>query len=84
MKRISGSHNFLHLFTNSTSQLVQVTALSQHEIKVVCPVPRRLHIGRIYSSIEQNLKFDWSIEITWKSKAAGKKKYLLVQQQQSS
>ena len=35
-------------------------------------------IGRIYSSIAQNLKFDWSIQITWKCKDAGKQKYSLV------
>ena len=29
-------------------------------------------IRRIYSSIAQNLKFDWSIQISWKRKAAGK------------
>ena len=33
---------------------------------------RRVETGGIYSSIVQNLKFDWSIEITWKRKATGK------------
>ena len=32
---------------------------------------RRVDLGRIYSSIAQDLKFDWSTQITWKSEAAG-------------
>ena len=79
MKRISGSHYFFHLSTNSTSQHLPVTALSLHVFKLLCSVLRRVNIGRIYSLIAWNLKFDWSIQITWKCKAAGKHKYLLVQ-----
>ena len=33
---------------------------------------RLADIGRIDSSIRQNLKFDSSIQITWKRKATGK------------
>ena len=51
MKRISGSQCFLHLFTNSTSQHVPVTALSVFESKVVCLVLRHVDIRGIFSSI---------------------------------
>ena len=60
------------MFTNSTSQHVSVTTLSLFECKLVCWVLRRVDIGIIYSLIAQNLKFNWSILITWKRKAAGK------------
>ena len=33
---------------------------------------RRVDTGIIYSLIAENLKFDWSIEITWKCQTAGK------------
>ena len=32
----------------------------------------RVSVGRIYSSITENSKFDWSIQITWKRRAAWK------------
>ena len=71
MKRFSGSHCFFHLFTNSASQQLPITALSVHECKLVCSVFWRVEVGRIYSSIAQNLKFDWSLNITWKRRATG-------------
>ena len=37
----------------------------------VCSVFRPVDIRRIYGLFAQNLKFDWSIQITWKRKAAG-------------
>ena len=72
MTRISGFHYFLHLFTNSTSRHVPVTALSLFELKLVWSVLRRVDIGRLYSSIAQDLKFDWSIQITCKRTTTGK------------
>ena len=33
---------------------------------VFCLVLRRVNVGRIYSSIAKDLKFDWSIPDTWK------------------
>ena len=41
----------------------------------VCLVLRR--VGRIYCLIVQDLKFDWSRQITWKREPAGKHKYSL-------
>ena len=38
---------------------------------VFCSVLRRVDLGRIYSSIAQDLKSDWSTHITWKREAAG-------------
>lgn len=76
MKRISGSHYFLQLFTNSTLQHVQVTALSLYQFKLVCSVLQREY-WEIYSSTAQNLKFDWSTQTMRKRKAAGKHKYLM-------
>ena len=73
MKRFSGSHYFLHLFTNSASQQLPITALSVHKCRLVCSVLWRVEIGRIYSSITQNLKFNWSLNITWKRRATGKR-----------
>ena len=49
-----------------------MTAQSLFECKLVCSVFQRIDIGRIYSLIALKLKFDWSIQITWKRKAAGK------------
>ena len=75
MKRISGYHYFLHLFTNSTLQYVQHVQLYKvhlFECKLVCWVFGRVDTGRTDSLITQNLNFDWSIQITWKHKAAGK------------
>ena len=80
MKRISGFHYFLYMFTNLTSQHVLVTTLSLfYEGKLVCSVLRRVDLGRIYSSIAQDLKLDWWTQITWKHEASGEYcKYLLV------
>ena len=44
----------------------------------VCSVLRRVYVMRIYSSIAKDLKFDWSIQVTWKQRA-----YSLVQQHES-
>ena len=38
----------------------------------VCSVLRPVDKRRLYGFFTQNLKFDWSIQITWKRKAAGK------------
>ena len=73
MKRFSGSLYFFHLFTNSALQQLPITALSVHKCKLVCSVLWRVEVGRIYSSITQNLKFDWSLNITWKRRATGKR-----------
>ena len=72
MKRISGFHYFLYMFTNLTSQHVLVTTLSLfYEGKLVCSVLRRVDLGRICSSIAQDLKLDWLTQITWKHEASG-------------
>ena len=75
IKGISGSHYFLHLFSNSTSIYVPGTALSLFYecmlIFVFCSVLQRVDLGRIYSSIAQYLEFDWSTQITCKCEAAG-------------
>ena len=71
MKRISGSHHFPHLFTNSTSVHPSLTALSLAECKLTfCLVLQRVYVGRIYSSTAQNLKSDWSVQVTWSGAAA--------------
>ena len=62
IKRISGSHYLLLLFTNSALQHVPVpNYISLLECKLVYSVLRHVDIGRIYSSITQSFKFDWSI-----------------------
>ena len=39
--------------------------LNSRECKLVfCLVLRRVNVGRIYSSIAKDLKFDWSIQVT--------------------
>ena len=65
MKQISDSHCFLHLFTNSASQHVSVTAQSLFECKLVCLVFHPLDTWRIYSTIALKLKFDRSIQIKY-------------------
>ena len=89
MKRISGSHCFLHLFTNSTTQHVSLTALSLSEHKLnFCLVLQRVYVWKMYSSIALNLKFDWSLQTTWDVGrlenliCLSKHKYSLVQQHQ--
>ena len=76
IKPISDSHYFLLFFTNSTLQHAPVSQwpnyISLIERKLVCWVLWRVDIGRIYSSITQNLKFNWSIQITWKRNVVGK------------
>ena len=63
MKRISGRQYFLHLSTNSTLQEFPLTELSLCECKLVfCSVLRCVYVGRIYCSIGQSLKLDWSRE----------------------
>ena len=81
MKRSSGPDYFLHLFTTGPSD--RTCKWSLHEFKLICSVLRRVDVGKIYSLIAQNLKFDWSIQITWKPKASDKHKYSLAQQHQS-
>ena len=72
MERISGSHYFRHLPANPTLQHLPVTALSLYECKLVSSVFRGVNVGRIYSSVAQNVELDWSIQITWKHRASGK------------
>ena len=71
MERISGSHYFLNLFTNSTPQQLPLTALSQREL-VFHSILLRVYVRRIFSSNSQNLKFDHSTPVTWKRRATGK------------
>ena len=63
-------------FISSQTQLYTTSQwrnyISLLEYQLVCWVFRRVDIERIYSLITQNLKFDWSIQITWKRKAPGK------------
>ena len=73
MKRISGSHYFLHLFANPTRQHLRVATLSLCECELVfCSVLRRVYIGRIYISMAKDSKFHRSIQVTWKRRAIGK------------
>ena len=44
----------------------------------VYSVLRRVYVMRIYCSMSKDLKFDWSIQVTWKQRA-----YSLVQQHES-
>ena len=44
----------------------------------VYAVLRRVYVMRIYCSMSKDLKFDWSIQVTWKQRA-----YSLVQQHES-
>ena len=82
MKWISGSHYFLHLFTNSTLMYVPSDrTLSLLWMQVTfCFLfgASARRFGRNYSSIVQDLKFDWSTQITWKREAFGKHKHWLV------
>ena len=58
MKRISHSHSFI-------SSQIRLDELSLPEYKLVfCLMLRHVNVGRIYSSIAEDLKFDWSVQIT--------------------
>ena len=65
-KRISSYHYFLYLFTNLTSQSLYKFNLRPSDGTIsflwmkVCLVLRRVDLRRIYCSIKQDLKFDWS------------------------
>ena len=73
MKQISRSHYFLYLLTSSASQYLRLTALFPCDCKLVfCSVLWRIQVGGIYSFIGQNLKFDWSMQVTLKRRAIGK------------
>ena len=62
MKQISDPQYFLRLFTNSTLQEFPLTSRSLCECKLVfCSVLLCVYVGRICSSITQNLKSNWSI-----------------------
>ena len=63
-KAVAGSQHFIHLFQNLTLEHLPVTTFSLYESKLVCPVMRRVDVGRAYSFIAQNLNFGWSIQIT--------------------
>ena len=88
MKHIFGSHYFLHLFTNSTSQHLRLTTLSLCECKLILSsVLWRAYGGRIYSTREQNLKLDSQYSSN-KGRLVNqiclsKHKYLLVQKHES-
>ena len=62
--KYKASHHLLHLFINSTSQHLLVTALSLYQCKLVCLVFQLVDVVRIYSLIAQSLKFAWQIQIT--------------------
>ena len=53
MNELSGSHYFLRLFTSTTNCAISFFS-----------VPRRVYVGRIYSSIAKDLEFDWTIQVT--------------------
>ena len=79
MKRISGSHYFLDLFTNPTNCYLLLRCTHLREWKLVfCLVLRRAYVRRIYSLTAKDLKFDWSIQVTWRRTA-----YSLVQQHEN-
>ena len=65
MNKLSGSHYFLRMFTN--------TALSLCECKLVlCSLLRRVYVGRICNSIVKDSKFDWTIQVKLKRRVIGK------------
>ena len=79
MKRDSGSHYFLDLFTNPTNCYLLLRCTHLREWKLVfCSVLRRVYVRRIYSLITKYFKFDWSIQVAWEQRA-----YSLVQQHES-
>ena len=49
-----------------------MTALSLFESKEVCSVLRRVDMGGFLVPSHKDLKLDWSVQITWKLKAADK------------
>ena len=53
MNELSGSHYFLRLFTSTANCAISFFS-----------VPRRVYVGRIYSSIAKDLEFDWTIQVT--------------------
>ena len=72
-------NGFLTVPTSFLSSQIQLYSTSQWpnyisllECKLVSWVLRRVDIGRIYSWVTQNLKFDWSIQIMYKRKVFGK------------
>ena len=84
---LSGSHHFLRLFTNTTNYTISLWMQASF-----CLVPRHVYLGRIYSSIPKDLKFDRSIQVTWKQGDCESDSfeqtilawsYLLVQQHES-
>ena len=77
MKRISGSHYFL-ICSQIRLTALSLTLVCTSTWMEVCSVLRRVYVMRIYSSIAKDLKFDWSIQVTWKQRA-----YSLVQQHES-
>ena len=80
MKGISDWHCFLDLLTNPTNcryLLLRCAHLREWKL-VFCSVFWQVYVRRIYSSIAKDLKFDWSIQVTWKRRV-----YSLVQQHES-
>ena len=82
MKRVSDSHRFFHLFTNSTPR-----HLSEYKL-IPCSMLQHAYVDRIYSLIAQSLKFDWSAQVTRgvgrlsNQIGLSKHKYSLVRQHQ--
>ena len=66
MKQISGSHHCI------SSQIRLNTLCEMLYVKcrlAFCLVLRPVNVERIYGSIPKDLKFDWSIQFTWKRRA---------------
>ena len=51
------------LHTNTTN-----CAISLWMQASICLVPRRVYVGKIFSSIAKDLRFDWLIQVTWKQR----------------
>ena len=66
-------------FTNLTPQHVRLTVLSLCECKLVFGlVLRRVYVRIIYSFMAKYLKFDWSIQVTWKQRAIENSRFVLA------
>ena len=47
---------------------------------VFCLVLRCINVGRTYSSLAKDLKFDWSLQITWKQRALVNRSFIFIKQ----
>ena len=66
MKRISGSHYFLDLFTNQRLTVLSLTSVRTSTWMEVSFFAWCVYVRRIYSSIAKDLKFNWSTQVMWK------------------